>query len=73
MHQLSKPEFPEVFYGAYILSLAADGDFVEKASKAVAKEVRENNRKAGEVVEKTRLLKSGKTVNPMIVQLISNS
>ena len=41
------------FHGAYILSLAADGDFVEKASKAVAKEVRENNRKAGEVVEKT--------------------
>jgi hypothetical protein len=34
------------FHGRYILQLADDGDFVEKASKAVAKVVRDNNRKA---------------------------
>jgi hypothetical protein len=34
------------FHGQYILKLAEDGDFVEKASKLVAKVVRENNRQA---------------------------
>jgi hypothetical protein len=36
------------FHGHYILKLIEDGDFVEKASKLVAKAVRENNRKTGE-------------------------
>jgi hypothetical protein len=36
------------FHGQYILKLAEDGDFVERASKLVAKAVRENNRKSGE-------------------------
>ena len=36
------------FHGHYILKLAEDGDFVEKASKLVARTVRENNRKASE-------------------------
>jgi hypothetical protein len=34
------------FHGQYILRLAEDSDFVEKASKLVAKVVRENNRTA---------------------------
>ncbi|MEI8290977.1 MAG: hypothetical protein WCH99_16045 [Verrucomicrobiota bacterium] len=42
------------FHSHYILKLAEDGDFVEKASKSVAKVVRENNRKtagsAGELL-----------------------
>jgi hypothetical protein len=33
------------FHGQYILKLAEDGDFIEKASKLVSKVVRENNRK----------------------------
>jgi hypothetical protein len=33
------------FHGQYVLTLAEDGDFLEKASKMVAKVVRENNRK----------------------------
>jgi hypothetical protein len=36
------------FHGQYILKLAEDGDFVEKASKSVAKYIRENNRKSTE-------------------------
>ena len=36
------------FHSQYILKLADDGDFVERASKLVARAVRENNRKAGE-------------------------
>jgi hypothetical protein len=39
------------FHGQYILKLVEDGDFVEKASKLVAKVVRDNNRKATESVE----------------------
>jgi len=39
------------FHGQYVLKLAEDGDFVEKASKLVAKAVRENNRKAVESVD----------------------
>ena len=38
------------FHSHHILKLAEDGDFVEKASKLVAKAVRENNRKAGETM-----------------------
>jgi hypothetical protein len=33
------------FHSHYVLKLAEDGDFLEKASKLVAKTVRENNRK----------------------------
>ena len=39
------------FHGQHILKLAEDGDFVEKASKLVAKAVRENNRKSLESME----------------------
>ena len=34
------------FHGQYILTLSEDGDFVEKASRLVAKVVRDNNRQA---------------------------
>jgi hypothetical protein len=36
------------FHGLYVLKLAENVDFIEKASKLVAKAVRENNRKAGD-------------------------
>ena len=39
------------FHGQYILKLAEDGEFVEKASKAVARAVRENNQKAGSALD----------------------
>jgi len=39
------------FHGQYILKLAEDGDFVEKASKSVAKSVRENNRKVEPTIQ----------------------
>lgn len=38
------------FHGQYVLKLAEDADFIEKASKLVAKIIRENNRKAGNLV-----------------------
>ena len=36
------------FHGQYVLKLAEDGEFIERASKLVAKAVRENNRKTSE-------------------------
>lgn len=39
------PNSRKYFHGQYILRLSEDYDFIEKASKLVAKEVRENNRK----------------------------
>ena len=39
------------FHGQYILKLAEDFDFIERASKSVAKSVRENNRKAESCVQ----------------------
>jgi hypothetical protein len=41
------------FFSHYVLRLAEDGDFVEKASKLVARVVRENNRKADNYCNKT--------------------
>jgi hypothetical protein len=39
------------FHGQYVLKLADDGDFIEKASKIVARAVRENNQKAGSAID----------------------
>jgi hypothetical protein len=39
------PNSRKYFHGQYILRLSEDYDFIERASKLVAKVVRENNRK----------------------------
>ena len=41
------------FHGQYILKLAEDFDFIERASKSVAKSVRENNRRDESTIQST--------------------